>query len=45
MKEEVEIMISVFLEEVLQLRECTFRKYKKTMKIQNPKVVRSKVKC
>jgi hypothetical protein len=45
MKEDAEIMINVFLEEVLQLGELTFRKDKKTMKIQNPKDVGSKFKC
>jgi hypothetical protein len=45
MKEEAEIMINVFLEEVLQLGEFTFRKIKKTMKIQNLKDVGSKFKC
>jgi predicted acyltransferase (DUF342 family) len=43
MKEEAKIMINVFLEEDLQLGEFTFRKDKKTMKIQNPKDVGSKL--
>ncbi len=44
MKEEVELW-SMFFWEVLQLGEFTFRKYEKTMKIQNPKDLGNKFKC